>query len=97
MFLSGIQCKFFYYKSLAEQKGIQQPNLPDEVEVSFMIFRTGSVLIVGKCDESVLRTIYEFLKVLLSEEFKNIGIKIIDTTTTNKPKNTKTRKKIISV
>ena len=93
----GIQCKFFYYKGLAEQKGIQQPNLPDETEVSFMIFRTGSVLIVGKCDESVLRNIYEFLKILLSEEFKNIGIKIIDSTTNNKPKNTKTRKKIISV
>ena len=40
-------------------------------EVSFMIFRTGSVLIVGKCDENVLMLIYEFLKVILNNEYKN--------------------------
>ncbi len=41
-------------------------------EVSFMIFRTGSVLIVGKCDEAVLYKIYEFLKNILVTEFKEI-------------------------
>jgi hypothetical protein len=37
-----------------------------------MIFRTGSVLIVGKCDENVLMIIYEFLKIILNNEYKNI-------------------------
>ena len=41
-------------------------------EVSFMIFRTGSVLIVGKCDENVLIVIYEFLKIILNNEYNNI-------------------------
>jgi hypothetical protein len=37
-----------------------------------MIFRTGSVLIVGKCDENVLLLIYEFLKNILRTEYFNI-------------------------
>jgi hypothetical protein len=37
-----------------------------------MIFRTGSVLIVGRCDENVLMIIYEFLKIILNNEYKNI-------------------------
>ena len=31
-------------------------------EVSFMIFRTGSVLIVGNCTEKILNIIYVFVK-----------------------------------
>ena len=37
-----------------------------------MIFRTGSVLIVGRCDENVLFTIYDYLKVILHNEYKSI-------------------------
>jgi hypothetical protein len=37
-----------------------------------MIFRTGSVLIVGKCSEEILYTIYNFLKALLEEEYDQI-------------------------
>ena len=44
-------------------------------EISFMIFRTGSVLIVGNCDSFVLNIIYEFLKKVLVEEYPNIYIK----------------------
>ena len=44
-------------------------------EVSFMIFRTGSVLIVGNCDSSVLYIIYEYLKKLLTTEYNEIYIK----------------------
>ena len=62
-----------------------------------MIFRTGSVLIVGKCNESVLKNIYEFLKKILATEFKRICIKTIDSQTITKQKVTKTRKKIITV
>jgi hypothetical protein len=37
-----------------------------------MIFRTGSVLIVGKCEENVLREIYEFIKKILIDEYKQV-------------------------
>jgi hypothetical protein len=37
-----------------------------------MVFRTGSILIVGKCDENILLIIYEFLKRILHNEYVNI-------------------------
>ena len=73
----GIQCKFYYNPDIGIQNGCQisaeNKHLYTNIkEVSFMIFRTGSVLIVGKCDENVLMIIYEFLKDILSTEFKSI-------------------------
>lgn len=73
----GIQCKFYYNPDLDTQNGCQiseeNKHLYNNIkEVSFMIFRTGSVLIVGKCDENVLMIIYEFLKIILNNEYKNI-------------------------
>ena len=61
-----------------------------------MIFRTGSILIVGMCDENVLYSIYEFLKVLLVAEFYKIGQKIITPENTIvKDKKKKIRRKTI--
>jgi len=40
--------------------------------ISFMIFRTGSVLIVGKCNDEQLYTVYNFLKKLFIDEYENI-------------------------
>ena len=38
-----------------------------------MIFRTGSVLIVGKCnDTSIIYEIYDFIKHILTENYKTI-------------------------
>ena len=37
-----------------------------------MIFRTGSVLIVGKCENEDLYVIYEFIKKIFNEEYHNI-------------------------
>ena len=73
----GIQCKFYYNPDVEIQNGSQISTENKELyknikDVSFMIFRTGSVLIVGKCDENVLFIIYEFLKIILNNEFKNI-------------------------
>jgi hypothetical protein len=63
-----------------------------------MIFRTGSILIVGMCDENVLYTIYEFLKKLLIQEFSKINQKIITSENTIvKDKKKKIRRKIILV
>ena len=41
--------------------------------ISFMIFRTGSVLIVGKCNNtSIIYEIYDFIKHILTENYKTI-------------------------
>lgn len=76
----GIQCKFYYNPETDIQKGCQISEENKKLyknikEVSFMIFRTGSVLIVGRCDENVLRIIYNYLKIILNNEFKNINQK----------------------
>jgi hypothetical protein len=73
----GIQCKFYYNPDTGLQNGCQisEENkhlFKDVMVVSFMIFRTGSVLIVGRCDENILLIIYEYLKVIFINEFKNI-------------------------
>ena len=65
-----------------QKKKIKQKNLnnKDITKISFMIFRTGSVLIVGKCTDEILYNIYEFIKKVLIDEFNEIAIKIIDNT-----------------
>jgi hypothetical protein len=99
----GIQCKFYYNPLDAAHHGSRLSALDlktavNIVDVSFMIFRTGSVLIVGKCQEPVLMVIYEFLKKILLDEFKQVGIKLQDPTMlSTKNKNKKIRKKTIMV
>jgi hypothetical protein len=71
----GIQSKFYYIpdKGPHEQNG-QQPvsmTMP-YYEVSFMIFRTGSILIVGKCNEDILHVIYRFICTILESEYSTI-------------------------
>ena len=101
----GIQCKFYYNHDIGIQNGCQisedKKHLKQNVnDVSFMIFRTGSVLIVGKCDENVLINIYEFIKTILITEFKNIcqNIKPYENNIpVIKDKNKKIRKKNITI
>ena len=76
----GIQCEFYYNKNIKNNTGKQNLNKDDDIKISFMIFRTGSVLIVGKCDESILYYIYDYIKNILQKEFYNIATKIIDKT-----------------
>ena len=103
----GIQCEF-YYDSLVlhnDQHGIQPSQERAEknaevTKVSFMIFRTGSVLIVGKCSEEMLYQIYEFLCNIFEEEYDEI--KWLSNETANLPvkskdKTRKMRKKLITV
>tara|TARA_B100000674_G_scaffold499111_1_gene541872 strand:+ start:137 stop:1069 length:933 start_codon:yes stop_codon:yes gene_type:complete len=76
----GIQSEFYYDPQLPIQTGRQPLKNVDELKItkiSFMVFRTGSVLIVGKCTESVLDEIYCFVKTLLENEYENIGDGII--------------------
>ena len=41
-----------------------------------MIFRTGSVLIVGNCNEDILLKVYAFIKNILENEFENVNSNI---------------------
>ena len=83
----GIQCEFYYNDDISvdNQTGIQPlcdkklksdktPHLPTTVKVSFMIFRTGSVLIVGKCSEEILYNIYDFLCNIFINNKDEIGV-----------------------
>lgn len=97
----GVQCKFYYDDSKIVQNGRFASTSPDSKGISFMIFRTGSVLIVGKCEEKVLFEIYDYLKNLLIEEYQNIVQKInnedLVTKLDDKNKNKKIRKKTILI
>jgi len=81
----GIQCKFYYNKNNIKHEGICRcKNKCNKKgsgqgegqckEISFMIFRTGSVLIVGNCTEKILNIIYIFLKGVFKEEYGEIAI-----------------------
>ena len=37
-----------------------------------MIFRTGRILIVGKCDECLINYIYKFISDIIKDEYLNI-------------------------
>ena len=104
----GIKCKFYFNHEYGfdtnTQKG--QIQLSDRgmkmneliankkyTEISFMIFRTGSCLIVGNCDELVLRFIYDFIKRILYEEYAEICV--FNEVSNEKMKKTKIRKRII--
>ncbi len=104
----GIQSKFYYDNTLPETDGLQQtgpqtgpqtgqqPNHIDFETISFMIFRTGSVLIVGKCEENVLFKIYDFIKHVLETEYEDVhSINIDETPNTSKSRKTKIRKKTL--
>ena len=103
----GIQCKLYYN----EEEGLHidfdklmlgQPLTQDSaklVKVSFMIFRTGSVLIVGRCHEDTLNNLYLYIKKLLKTEYGQIGqiIPIEDLLVKTQVKNKKIRKKVINI
>lgn len=98
----GIQSKFYYVGSREYQDG--RPLTEDETRmnerfiiVPVMIFRTGSVLIVGKFDDDVLMWVYDFIKSVLKEQYNNIqvGRQIEETTTDVQPR--KSKKRFISI
>jgi TATA-box binding protein (TBP) (component of TFIID and TFIIIB) len=64
-------------------------------EISFMIFRTGSVLIVGKCNEDVLHEIYDFIKTMLETEYMTIGKCLVSNDPLDKKRVPKVRRKVL--
>jgi hypothetical protein len=106
----GVKCKYYFNNLQPFDKDIQLGLIHDSdknmkvseldenkkyTEISFMIFRTGSVLIVGNCTEKILRFVYDFIKNLLQKEF--LEIRVPGVQETNKIKKEKVRKKQISV
>ena len=106
----GVQCKFYYNKNKEKQNGIceccgescvnikKQKRKPHNcIEVSFMIFRTGSVLIVGGCDVDILNEIYNYLSKLLIHEYEGIYSPAKEDEVKVKKKTRSNKKKIIYV
>lgn len=74
----GIQCEFHYNLNSDKQLGYIDNKTDKFIKISFMIFRTGSILIVGKGDDCIICYIYEFIKNLLYIEQANIVEKYLD-------------------
>ncbi len=107
----GVKCKYYFNNSigfdasrqtgaiLPEDCGLTMEELIESkkyIKVSFMIFRTGGCLIVGNCSEDVLMFVYEFVKKMLIEEYKNICMGK-DIFVAKEPKKAKLRKRKIVV
>lgn len=105
----GVKCKYYFRNEvgfdsnkqfgrvLKEDNGLKVSELYDSkkyTEVSFMIFRTGSCLVVGNCSEKMIRFIFDFIKRLLTNEYENIFVDQFDEEI--KTKKIKLRKKNIT-
>jgi GTPase SAR1 family protein len=106
----GVKCKYYFNNDLGfdnviqngqilqEDRAMKMSELGDNkkyTEISFMIFRTGSVLIVGNCTERILKYVFEFIKKILAAEYKNIHV--LTEEPVNKNKKVKLRKKTIVI
>jgi hypothetical protein len=104
----GVKCKYYFNNDvgfdfttqngqiLQEDRAMKMSELGDNkkyTEVSFMIFRTGSVLIVGNCTERILKYVFEFIKTILAAEYQNIHV--LTEEPVNKNKKVKIRKRTI--
>ena len=84
----GVKCKFYFNNEIGLDKTLQNGKIIQQdrnmkmselienkkyTEVSFMIFRTGSGLIVGNCSDAILEYIFEFIRNILETEFNNIS------------------------
>jgi hypothetical protein len=97
---NGMQLSADNVKNMKDKKEKAKANALaniNVVEVSFMIFRTGSVLIVGMCEENVLNDIYAFLTNMLKAEFKHICQSIISPHMLLKDKKKKARRKVVII
>ena len=102
----GVKCKFYFNNDkgfdetvqngqiVVEDRGMKMSELGENrkyTEISFMVFRTGSCLIVGNCTERILRFVFDFIKKILKNEYRNIYVENDDPVA--KVKKTKLRKR----
>ena len=106
----GVKCKFYFNTELGfdTTKQFGQPVKADRtmkmhelcdakqyIEISFMVFRTGSCLIVGNCTEKILYYVFEFIKKILHDEFHEINVE--NDSAAVREKKTKLRKRQITM
>lgn len=106
----GVKCKFYFNNELgfdvalqngrilAHERNMKMSELDDNkkyTEVSFMIFRTGSCLIVGNCSERILMFIFDFIKGILKDEYEKISV--VSEEPVVKAKKSKLRKKNVTI
>ena len=85
----GIQSKCYYNE---KEDKIETNETKNSTSISFMIFRTGSVLIVGKSEEYIIRKVYRYLIDIFKNEYDEIYTESSETSI--KPDKTKRLKKI---
>lgn len=106
----GVKCKFYFNHDWGydaeKQRGqvttadrqMKMSELGDSktyTEISFMIFRTGSCLIVGNCSERILLFVFEFIKGFLTEEYE--AIRVANEGPVAKSKKTKIRRRSVQM
>jgi hypothetical protein len=106
----GVKCKFYFNHEIGYDSRLQNGRVEEAdrsmkmselglnmkyTEVSFMIFRTGSCLIVGNCSEKILQHIFDFIKQVLHDEYQHIRVENEEYTVKNKQ--VKLRKKTLNV
>jgi hypothetical protein len=106
----GVKCKYYFNNDigfdaekqrgqiLPEDRTMKMSELGDNnkyTEISFMIFRTGSCLIVGNCTERILKFVFEFIKQILATEYSDIHVTTDEQLVKNKK--VKIHKKMINI
>jgi TATA-box binding protein (TBP) (component of TFIID and TFIIIB) len=106
----GVKCKFYYNNEIADDDAKQNGQILQQdrcmkmselienkkyTEISFMIFRTGSCLILGHCNEHILNYVYKFIKNILIVEYAEINALIENVS--DKIKKPKIRKRTIKM
>ena len=104
----GVKCKFYFNHEVGFDPVLQNGRVAKTdramrvrdlgcaikyTEVSFMIFRTGSGLIVGNCTDAILAFIFDFIKTLLATE--KAAIWVASEKNTRKPTVAKVRRRLV--
>lgn len=84
----GVKCKFYFHNEIGLDTELQTGRMLEKdamkmkelakshkyTKIAFMVFRTGSCIIVGNCSQTVLYFIYDFIVRLLKTEYHNIAV-----------------------
>ena len=83
----GVKCKFYFHNEFGFDPELQTGRILEKdamkmkelaksnkyTKIAFMIFRTGSCIIVGNCSQPILYFIYDFIVKLLKTEYHHIA------------------------
>jgi hypothetical protein len=106
----GVKCTFYFNREIGfdyelqrgqinrEDRDMKMSELEDNAKyviIKFMVFRTGSCLVVGNCSEEILKFVYGFIKRVLNVEYQNIHM--VGDDSANKVKKIKIKKKMVEM